>query len=414
MDNIDIRKKCRLCLHDKLVQVFELPLTPPGELLKSTKNESNPVPIPIDLYQCEKCGHVQVIHIPPPQSIFGPQYTFMTRDNPLLVKHFESSVDYFLDNYSSDIDFSLEIGSNDGVFLEIIRDKTRCKVLGVDPSLEPVSVAEKHNIDTIVDFFTPDLAKKIVDNYGNPDLVIANNVFAHMDDLRSVMEGISFLLQSNDYFMFEVSYLKDVVEKYLVGTIIHEHLSVHSVYSLIPFLNEFGFNLIGVKYVKNIQGGAIVGVAQKDSIVRTPSSVMKLVEEERKVGITDVKGMKEFNKKFHGSIEKFSALIHNYINGKKVIGVGAARSASLIIDLLNLRDNISYIVDDSSLKIGKYMPIGNIPIVKFDERIKDENTQIYIVLGWAQTKRIVEKILEFTARCTIITVYPKFEIKEYQ
>ena len=83
-----------------------------------------------------------------------------------------------------------------------------------------------------------------------------------MDNLRDVLYSIEFMLKEDGYFMFEISYLKDVVEKYLIGTILHEHLSVHSIYSLVPFLNEFGLQLIGVRHVSDVQGGAIVGVAK--------------------------------------------------------------------------------------------------------------------------------------------------------
>ncbi len=411
-----VRENCRLCLHNKLIKVFDLPLTPPGEQLKLTVNDPDPDLVPIDLYQCDKCGHVQVIHVPPPHTLFGSQYTFMTRDNPLLVKHVESSVDYFIGNYLQNVNFALEIGSNDGVFLETIRSKTNCKVLGVDPSLEPVNIAKNYGVDTILDYFNPELAEDIISSHGHPDLVIANNVFAHMDDLRSVMNGIGLLLQNDGYFMFEVSYLKDVVEKYLIGTIIHEHLSVHSIYSLIPFLNEFGFNLIGVKHVENIQGGAIVGVARKSNVIFTPNKIIDIAKNEKISGITDVNGMQKFNKKFHSNIDSFKDLINRKVGKTKIIGFGAARSAPLIIDLLDLRESIEYIVDNSQLKIGKYMPIGDIPIVdinKHIEYIEDTKIQIYVVLGWAQTERIIEKILSTTEHCSIITVYPKFEIRNY-
>ncbi|MBT5399019.1 methyltransferase domain-containing protein [bacterium] len=412
-NDITVRNECRLCLHKRIVKVFDLPLTPPGEQLKKTDSEPDQVLVPIDLYQCEKCGHVQVIHIPHPDMLFGSQYTFMTRENPLLIKHVESSVDYFIENYESDINFVVEIGSNDGVFLETIKNKTNCKVLGVDPSTEPVNIAKNNGIDTILDFFTPQLAKNIISNYGSPDLVVANNVFAHMDDLRSVMRGVNLLLQDGGYFMFEVSYLKDVVEKNLIGTIIHEHLSVHSVYSMIPFLNEFGFNLIGVKHIENVQGGAIIGVAKKDKLVYTPNRVLKFVESEKESGITNINGMRNFNDKFHNNINNFKEIINKKINREKIVGFGAARSASLIIDLLGLRDNIVYIIDHSPLKIGKYMPIGNIPIVDISTHSNNIGNNIYVVLGWAQTERIIEKILSINEHCSIITVYPKFEIREF-
>jgi len=107
-------------------------------------------------------------------------------------------------------------------------------------------------------------------------------------------------------------------------------------------------------------------------------------------------------------------LKNSKINKSRIIGFGAARSAPLIIDLLDIRESVDYIIEESQLKIGKYMPIGNIPIVSINSHINNStDNQIYVILGWAQTERIVEKILSITKHCLIITIYPKFEIRAY-
>ena len=410
MIKFKIKNKCRLCLSKYLDLVVKLPTSVPGEHLKKDKKHKNVNQIPIDLYLCKTCGHVQLIHVPAPKDLWGQEYTFKPSDNPKLKIHFKKSINFFLKNFNSDVKFAFEIGSNDGLFLSEIKKITKCDVLGIDPSDEPVSIARKNNIPTIKDYFSYKTGKKILKKFNKPDLIIANNVFAHIDDMNSMVKGISNMLNYGGYFMFEISYLLDIVKKYLVGTINHEHLSYHSLFSLVPFLKKYNLNLIGFRYVSNVQGGAIVGVAKKSKKSILPYRINKMIKKEIKFGITDVKGMKRFNMKFKKKINSFKNEIFSFIGKKKIIGYGAARSAVLIIDLLKLKKKISFIIDDNPRKKNKFMPIANIPIVSFKKAYKNMSNSVLIILGWAQTERIIKFLKSLGLRLNIITIYPKFKI----
>jgi len=405
-----VKNKCRLCLGKNLELVVKLPTTVPGEHLKLNKDQKNINLIPIDLYLCKTCGHVQLIHVPSPKDLWGQEYTFKPSDNPELKIHFKKSINFFLKNFSPNIKFAFEIGSNDGLFLNELKKRTKCKVLGIDPSDEPVLIARKNNIPTIKDYFSYKTSKKILKKFDKPDLVIANNVFAHVDDMNSMVKGISKMLKHDGYFIFEISYLLDIVKKYLVGTIIHEHLSYHSLFSLVPFLKKYNLNLVDFRYVSDVQGGAIVGIAKKSKNLKIPSKINKMIQKEIKFGITNVNGMKKFNLKFQEKVNSFRNEIFSFIKGKKIIGYGAARSSVLIIDVLKLRNKISFIIDDNPRKRNKFMPIANIPIISFKKAYKNISNSVLIILGWAQTKRIIKFLKTFGLRLNIITVYPKFKI----
>jgi SAM-dependent methyltransferase len=409
-----VNDSCRLCCSNHIKKVVDLPLTVPGEQLKSKIDDKDPKLIPIDLWQCGECGHVQLVHVPPQSSLWGSDYTFMPSDNPKLIEHFGKSVDYFVQNFKNDIDFAFEIGSNDGLFLGLLNRITGCRVLGIDPSIGPVNIARKNKVETILNYFSSEQAEKIIHKYGKPDLVIANNVFAHMDNLRNILSSIEFMLKDNGYFMFEFSNLKDVVEKYLIGTILHEHLSVHSVYSIVQFLNEFGLQLIGVRHVSDVQGGAIVGVAKKGLNKELPPEINKIIENEKNSGITSFAGMKLFNKNLKSEIQKLREDINNINHNSQIIGYGAARTAPLIIDLLGLRNKIKYIIDDNPNKIGKYLSIGNIPIIGSDEHEITTEKTTYIILGWAQTERIINKLKSIDKHFSAITICPYFEIYNFK
>jgi SAM-dependent methyltransferase len=413
--NYHVRETCRLCGYPHLQHVVDMPPTVSGNRLKKRADEPDPELVPIDLYQCERCGHVQVIHIPPPDTLYGSEYPFMPGNNPTLLEHFSNTVNYFVSNFTGNVNFALEIGSNDGVFLEKMRAATGCQTLGVDPSSLPVEFARKRGIETIVDYFSKDLARRIVDQYGNPDLIIANNVFAHIDDLRGVIQGIDTLLLEGGYFLFEISYLKDVVDKYLVGTVIHEHLSIHSLTSLVPCLREHNLDLKSAQYIDHVQGGAIVGICQKtkfagESIV--PEEVNSLMQAEARSGITNVVGMKRFNVSLKSKISSLKSQIHSLAREKRIIGYGAAVSAPIIIDLLDIRNEIKCVIDDNPFKKGKYLPIGNIPIIGIEDYTHDVHSTVIVILGWAQTDRILKNLSGMFAGALAVTIYPEFEIKE--
>jgi len=348
--------------------------------------------------------------VPNPKDLWGKEYTYKPSDNPYLQTHFKKSINFFTNKFNSKIKFAFEIGSNDGFFLNEIRKKTNCKVLGVDPSDEPLALAKTKKIPTIKDYFSYDLSKKILKKYNKPDLVIANNVFAHVDDMNSMAKGISNMLDYGGYFMFEISYLVDILQKQLVGTIIHEHLSHHSLFSLVPFLKNYHLQLIDFRYISNVQGGAIVGIAKKSINSKIPKKINKMIKQEIKLGITNVRGMKKLNIKFNKKISLFRNEITSFIGGNKIIGYGAARSAALIIDLLKLRKKISFIIDDNPRKKNKFMPIGNIPIISLKKAYKNISGSTLIILGWAQTERIIKLLKFHKFKINIITIYPKFKI----
>ena len=405
-----ITKKCRLCKNSKLIKILNLPPTVPGEQLKKTKNEKNINFIPIDLFLCTKCKHVQLTHVPNFKNLWGKEYTFKPSDNPELIKHFKNTIDYFIKKHDPKIKRAFEVGSNDGIFLKILKEKTNCSILGIDPSDEPVRIAKKNKVPTIKNYFDYNFSKKIKKQNGVFDLIIANNVFAHMNNMESITKGISNLLQKNGYFIFEASYLLDVLNKYLIGTIIHEHISIHSVTSLYPFLKKFDLNLIDLLHVNDIQGGALIGIAKKNKSKFKTKSIKKFLSLERKNNLTNIKGFLKYQKKFDSNISKFSKKINEVLKYNKLIGYGAARSAPLIIDLFNLSNNMEFIVDDNPRKINKFMQTGNIAIKSYrNSKMKLNNSAVF-VLGWAQTNRIISLLKKNHKNIKIITIFPKFEI----
>lgn len=407
------KKKCRLCKNSKLIKVVKLPSIFPGEQLKHKKNDKV-YKVPIDLYQCNKCWHVQIIDIPANELMWNSEYTFMPSSNSKIVKHFNKTILDFKKKFNPKVIKAFEVGSNDGLFLKLLKNKFKCDVLGIDPSRIPARNAIKNQIPTIIDFFDHKKSKKIKKKYGVFDLIVANNVYAHMDDLENFTKGIKNLLKENGFFVFEISYLPDVIQKSLIGTIIHEHLSIHSLISLTKFFKKFDFRLVDIRHDSEVQGGALVGYVMHTKKKVPPSKRLNyFLNLEKKLNLDSLSGMRKFSKNLNNDILNLRKKINEkFSKNKKFIAFGAARSAPIILKLLNLHKRTKYFIDNNKFKDGKFMPIENVEI-KHISKHNFEQDYCYIITGWAQQKKI-EKIIKSKSlrKQNIITVFPSFDVKK--
>ena len=258
------RTKCRLCEFDQLVLAVKLPLTTIADHYRATGEKQMPL-YPLDIYRCEVCGHIQLLDILPPAVLFDAEFTYMPSKNPALIEHFKMYADLvasLLDDHSASV--CLDIGSNDGLFLQTLKTRFGSEILGIDPAHAPAEHARSQGVETWEEFFTADSVKRIKERFKKIDVISANNVFAHNDDLISFATNVASLMHDGSVFSFEFSYLVDVVEKGLIGTVFHEHVSTHSLLSLIPFLKRCGLDLVDIKRI-DTQGGAAIGFAKLHS-----------------------------------------------------------------------------------------------------------------------------------------------------
>jgi len=237
------------------------------------------------------------------------------------------------------------------------------RVLGVDPAKEIAKKATDSGIPTLPDFLTLDLARQIKKDHGPAAAVCAFNVFAHADKLGDMVDSIRELLAPEGLFVFEVSYLLDIVEHMLLGTIFHEHLSHHSMKPMVSFLRVHKLELIDAR--RNlIQGGSVVGTAQLGGGPRSiDSSVGELLALEQGKGLDRPGIFKEFAAKLQKMKTEVTELTADLrARGKSLWGYGAARSGTTLISQMNLGKVISFIVDDSPDKQNKFSPGDHIPI----------------------------------------------------
>tara|TARA_Y100000294_G_scaffold127278_1_gene118798 strand:+ start:2551 stop:3801 length:1251 start_codon:yes stop_codon:yes gene_type:complete len=384
------RDVCRLCENTNLELVVPLAPTPVAEkYLTEEQLDQKEMICPLDLYMCKSCGHVQLLDVIDPKFLYS-DYTYSSGNSSGLVQHFKEYADKIIDKYKPKKNsLVVDIGSNDGTLLRFFKNYG-LKVLGIDPAKEIAEKATSSGIKTLPEFMNIELSQSIKKEYGLAKIITANNSFAHSDDLIGMLKSIKALMSSDGIFIFEVSYLLDVIQKVLLGTIFHEHHSYHSLKPLIKFMKRFNMEIIDVERV-TIQGGSLIGTAQiTGGPHKISPSVKKLVELEAKEKLDKPETIKNFAKKMKKLKDELGSMLANYRSqGKTIAGFGAARSGTTLITQMGIGKLLDFIVDDNPEKQGKFTP-GDHILVRPTNAIFEKKPDYLFILAWVHAKKIIE------------------------
>ena len=239
--------------------MLSLAATPPAnEFVSESELHTEQERIPLTLVRCRSCAHVQLAEIVDPERLFR-KYVYVSGTSPVFVSHFGQYASNLISRFSlDDTCLVVDVGSNDGTLLKQFKQAGATNVLGIDPATRIAETARSEGIPTIDEFFTPALATDIRKRRGPARLISANNVFAHSADLSSFSHALAALLDDRGVFVFEVSYLADVIQGLLFDTIYHEHTSYHTVTPLLGFFDQAGLRLFDVERI-GTHGGSIRG-----------------------------------------------------------------------------------------------------------------------------------------------------------
>ncbi len=392
------RTTCRLCNASEVERVVDLDPIPLSERYSTDPKAAADLPrFPIDVYMCRACGHVQQLDVIDPDYLWS-SYTYYSGDAKGMPEHFAQ----IFEKVSRKIDLAegalvVDIGSNDGSLLKPFK-QAKCRVLGIDPAVDAVQRANAAGIPTLQDYMSPALAERIRAEHGPAKVVCAFNVFAHADDLSSMVDCIRTLLAPDGLFFFEAQYLQDIIDGVLVATLFHEHLSHHSVKPLIAFLDRHGLELIAVERAR-IQHGSLVGTVQvKGGPHPIDASVRDLLANEDERRLDQVETLRAFGAKVTQLRERASSLVAQWrAEGKTVAGYGAARSGPTLITQFGLKSKLDFIVDDHPQKVGTYESGDGIPVVPTAELIK-RMPDYTIILAWVHSELIIKNNRNYLER----------------
>ena len=393
--HISHRDTCRLCDSTDIELVVKLEPIPPQEMyFDNAKQARNVERFPVDVYMCKSCGHVQQLDILNAEALWD-DYTYHSADAKGMVEHFQEVAAGIVNTYNPPVNsLVIDVGSNDGSLLKPFKEKG-FRVLGIDPAKEIAEKATASGIFTIPELFTEKLAQEIKDKNGLASVITAFNSYAHADQLEDLTLGIKKLLKDDGIFVFEVQYLLDVLQKMLIGTIFHEHMSHHSLTPLKLFLERIGFTIISVSR-SHIQHGSLIGIAQKtDYAKKSDKSVEDLLALEKKENLCQISSMEAFNDRLKMIKKEVEILISEWKKNEfSIAGYGAARSGQTLISQLGFEGVIEYILDDNPDKVYKYPAGDGIQVLPTIELYK-RNPDFVIILAWVHSERIIAEHQNF-------------------
>ncbi len=375
---------CRLCESVSVRKVLELVATPPANAFVSNPNIAQSV-YPLNVLMCLTCGCVQLEHTLDPRALFS-EYVYVSGTSRSFVEHFERAADSLVRRYClKPKDLVVSIGSNDGTDLRPYK-ALGMEVLGVDPAKDIAQAASQSGIPTVCAFFNEEIAKTIG---ARASLVIANNVFAHADDLREILRGVMLLLKSDGTFVFEVAYLKELLAHGTFDAIYHEHVFYHAVRPLKTFLRRCGFTLLRVEDV-DTHGGSIrcharFGPDYND--FDADESVSVHIYAEDRARIFSLTTWEEFSEAL--ALER-TRLLETLDRYEAAVAYGAPAKLTTFCYEMGVGNYLRYVVDDSPKKTGLYTP-GVHLLVRSPEVLYTDWPKCILVTAWNFAESILRK-----------------------
>ena len=363
--------KCRNCKSQLNHQFADLGSTPlANSLLNSIKQLKSEKHYKLKILICNKCWLVQTLDQVKYSKIFNNDYVYFSSFSKYWLNHSRLFVDKAIKNFKlNENSFVVEVASNDGYLLQYFKNHS-IPCLGIEPTENTAAKSEEKGIMTIKEFFTESLAKKLRKKKYFADLIIANNVLAHVPDVKDFVKGFALLLKSNGVACFEFPHLYNLIKYKQFDTIYHEHFSYFSFISVNNIFKECGLKIIDVEKIQSHGGSLRIYAQRKDnSKIKINNRVKKLLNFEKKNGINNLKLYLKFQEKIDSVTNRFKEFIHKAsAENKKIIAYGAAAKGNTLLNYAEIKsDAIKYVVDLNPSKQNKFMPGSGIPI--FEEKI---------------------------------------------
>ena len=380
---------CRICKGRDLVRILSLGEHPPVDNFTDAARLSDEKRYPLDVYFCKGCSLVQLLDIVAEEELFHGEYAYFSSASAPLVEHFRLYAEDLKKEHVKEGGLVVDIGSNDGVLLQHFLGTHR--VLGIEPSANVAEIARTKGIETLDGFFTTDMAKQIVATHGKADVISANNVFAHIDDLDEILHAVKELLADDGVFVTESHYLLDLVQKREFDTVYHEHLCYYSVKPLQHLFGRFDMEISDVRRVHS-HGGSIRVYARRKSGAPVCSSVTELLALEAQEGLHSLERFADFQKEVESIRDTLVSLVRGFrAEGKTVTAYGAPAKGNTLLNFCGFTaEDIQFVTDTTPYKVGLLTPGSHIPVVSPDI-LKTETPDYILLLAWNYRDFILTK-----------------------
>ena len=397
MNDYTVRTECRLCdaplPEERCLDLGETPLA--NEYMDTAEASLNQQKFPLYLKQCTACGHVQLPVVVDPKRLWGPNYAYQSGTSPVFRKHLESLADEIAAMKPGGR--VLEIGSNDGTLCRMLHERG-CYPLGIDPSGPALGDDDRGYPLVRESWPWPQLSKAVKQH-----VIVALNVFAHVDDLHSFTAAIAQALAPDGVCIIEVGYLPDVIERGLFDVIYHEHLSYHHVAPLVPFFRRHGLEICDAQRIDS-QGGSVRLTVKHRAKFTTTQNLYEMLDAEERLDISHLKLRMDSMREVFGWLLEWE---RNVIGTTAICGYGCP--AKLTTLLTQFKVPLECVYDDNPLKVGRFVPGTIIPIRNSSQLIRD-NPPVLVIFSWNFASEMMPRLRALGYQGKFIVPLPEVRV----
>jgi SAM-dependent methyltransferase len=376
---------CRICDSAKIDSILNLGNQPLANALREADDTTEEIYIPLEIVRCDNCTTVQLsVNVDP--DIMFKEYFWVTGTTKTATDHLKKLSTFISKRCIKSNPSLLEVGSNDGSLLKILKENDFGQLYGVDPAKNIVESINEPEIIFYTDFFNYSFTENFTRLNGNVDIVVARNVFSHVPDLVNCLKGVANLLTDDGLFVIEFHEATKILTEIHYDSIYHEHTFYHSIKSISEAAKIAGLNPFDIE-ISPISGGSFILFFSKKLKEKTPN-LMGYEISENKSGVLTIQKWQEFAKKSLKNIEDVREYLNNNL-GRKICGFGAsARSSTLVNAIGSECQNIVGIADNNPLKQGKLSPGIHLQI-ESPKKLITSDVDIVIVFPFNFEKEII-------------------------
>ncbi len=367
---------------------------------------------PLKVCVCEHCWLVQTSEHFRSEDIFTADYAYFSGTSRTWVEHTSQYYKHIKHLMSLNSDsFVVEIGSNDGCLLKhFFHGKIPC--LGVEPTHSTAKAAERLGLTVLRDFFSEKLGCTLKHRYGLADLIIANNVFAHVPDIADFTRGLKAALKPDGMVTLEFPHLMRLISGKQFDTVYHEHFSYLSLNVVDKIFSNLGLRIWNVEELLTHGGSLRIYASHIENNDIVSGTVSNIIKEEIAFGLKDLNTYTKFQHdvdKIRDQLIRFLTKIKN--DGKSVAGYGAAAKGNTLLNYAGVKaDLLPYVCDASPSKQGKYLPGSQIPILD-PSVLKERRPNYIIILPWNIAEEVRKQNQELASGGTrFVTFVPNLVI----
>jgi hypothetical protein len=392
--NMPPEHSCRSCgapLSESVVDLGAAPLS--NSYLASADLESPEPTYPLHVRVCGKCFLVQVPAFEPPERIFGHYYAYFSSYSKTWLEHCNRYAEAAVERLSLGPQTNVvEVASNDGCLLQSFASR-HVPVRGIEPAANVAREANRRGIPTESFFLGSASGAAFAQRHGGANLVVANNVIAHVPDINDFVAGLANLMSSDAALTLEFPHVLNLIEEVQFDTIYHEHFSYLGLLSLEPILKRNGLQIWDVEKLPTHGGSLRVWACKNTRGEPETDHVRRIRDEERLRGLADLSTYRAFGERVRAlKRELLLFLIQEKDAGRSIAAYGAAAKGNTLLNYCGIgSDFIDYVMDRNPEKIGKYLPGSRIPIVSPDH-LREAPTDLILILVWNIGDEVVEQL----------------------